>query len=445
MRPIRTRRRPIKITFIYPAFERHAQTHPELLDSVPCHEYRGPPSLGIACVAAATPEGHEIEYIDDRVTPFDPNHETDLAALTVFTPAATRALEIARALRARGTKVVMGGIFPSVLPELALEHADAIVQGEGEEVWPTLLRHAEAGCLQPRYRSLAPIDVSTLRPPRLDLYFGAENTEHRPDDYPLQVSRGCPLSCAACVLPIVSGRQIRYYSDEYLRRTVERIVAADKRVFLCEDTSLLTSDGARQHFRRTLEMFRDVGLGGKPLGLSYLATSVTMLASLDLETFQEFEALGLRRFYVVAGYDPITRRAFGGGDDKALRVAEKAIDRCRAHGIDTQVSFLVGNPEDGEEVFDRILEFAHQAKLELAEFCIATPYPGTPTWTRYQAEGRIFDYEWKHYNDANVVFRPHRMSAERLRRGYLHLWKEFYRNKPEAFIARPRAQRTIQL
>jgi hypothetical protein len=37
------------------------------------------------------------------------------------------------------------------------------------------------------------------------------------------------------------------------------------------------------------------------------------------------------------------------------------------------------------------------------------------------------------------------MSAERLREGYLYLWKEFYRNKPQAFIAKPRAQRTIQL
>jgi hypothetical protein len=41
-------------------------------------------------------------------------------------------------------------------------------------------------------------------------------------------------------------------------------------------------------------------------------------------------------------------------------------------------------------------------------------------------EGRIFDRTWKHYNDANVVFHPHRMTADQLRDGYIRMWKEFY-------------------
>ena len=44
-------------------------------------------------------------------------------------------------------------------------------------------------------------------------------------------------------------------------------------------------------------------------------------------------------------------------------------------------------------------------------------------------EDRIFDFTWKHYNDANVVFRPHHMGPERLQEGYHYLWREFYRSR----------------
>ena len=106
----------MKITFVYPSFDRHAGSHPELLDYVPANEYLGPPSLGIASVAAQTPAGHELEFVDDRINPLDPDHPSDLFAFSFFTAAATRAFELGDALMKRGQKVVMGGIFPSMAP-----------------------------------------------------------------------------------------------------------------------------------------------------------------------------------------------------------------------------------------------------------------------------------------------------------------------------------------
>jgi hypothetical protein len=91
----------MKILFIYPSFERHAQSHPELKSFVPCNEYIGPPSLGIASVAACTPAGHQVEFLDDRIHPITEKNlpEADLYALSFFTPAATRAIELAQLLR----------------------------------------------------------------------------------------------------------------------------------------------------------------------------------------------------------------------------------------------------------------------------------------------------------------------------------------------------------
>jgi hypothetical protein len=57
---------------------------------------------------------------------------------------------------------------------------------------------------------------------------------------------------------------------------------------------------------------------------------------------------------------------------------------------------------------------------------------------------RIFDFTWKHYNDANVVFRPHNMSVERLQEGYTSLWREFYRGRDDDMAAREHNRKTIQ-
>ena len=109
----------MKIQFIYPAFERHAQSHPELKQYVPCNEYIGSPSLGIAAVAGCTPAGHELAFVDDRIHPVDGElPEADLYALSFFTPAATRAFQIADSIRALGKPVVAGGIFPSTMSQL---------------------------------------------------------------------------------------------------------------------------------------------------------------------------------------------------------------------------------------------------------------------------------------------------------------------------------------
>lgn len=52
----------MKVLFVYPGFQRHADDNPELHDVVPMNKYLGSPSLGIASLAALTPAGWEIEY-----------------------------------------------------------------------------------------------------------------------------------------------------------------------------------------------------------------------------------------------------------------------------------------------------------------------------------------------------------------------------------------------
>src|SRR4030042_1561261 len=67
--------------------------------------------------------------------------------------------------RFQRVKVVMGGIHPTVLPEEALNHADAVVVGEAESVWPQLVYDTSAGQMQRIYNAGKMTDLKSLPKP----------------------------------------------------------------------------------------------------------------------------------------------------------------------------------------------------------------------------------------------------------------------------------------
>jgi len=101
--------------------------------------YKGILPSSILAVAAATPPGIEIELIDETIDEVNYSTDADLIGLSVATPSAPKAYEIADNFRRLGKTVVFGGLHPSFLAEEALLHGDAVVLGEAEGVWENLI------------------------------------------------------------------------------------------------------------------------------------------------------------------------------------------------------------------------------------------------------------------------------------------------------------------
>src|SRR5689334_18717018 len=130
------------------------------------------PRMGLGILAALTPPSDEIIYTDDLVKPFDVARDVkdvDLVGISVDSKTARRSYDIAAAYRRRGVKVVMGGIHPTACPDEAMEHADSVVVGEAEDVWPTLLEDFKRGELKPIYRPEFP-NLANRPAPRRDLF-----------------------------------------------------------------------------------------------------------------------------------------------------------------------------------------------------------------------------------------------------------------------------------
>src|SRR5512136_2203961 len=107
--------------------------------------------LNLPYIAAATPSGVEVKVVDEAFEKIDFEEKADLVGITAQTPVAPRAYQIAGEFKRRGIPVVMGGVHASMLPQEALQHVDAVVIGEGEEVWPYLIEDFRRGEMKQIY------------------------------------------------------------------------------------------------------------------------------------------------------------------------------------------------------------------------------------------------------------------------------------------------------
>ncbi|MEK7774577.1 MAG: cobalamin-dependent protein, partial [Candidatus Zixiibacteriota bacterium] len=106
------------------------------------------PSLGLLTLAALTPKAHRVRYFEAKDVAeadecFASLCECDLVAISSMTAQIDEAYAIADRLRNNGTRVVLGGLHATALPKEGAQHADSVVSGEGEPVWPTVVADYE--------------------------------------------------------------------------------------------------------------------------------------------------------------------------------------------------------------------------------------------------------------------------------------------------------------
>lgn len=393
------------------------------------------PSLGLLYLAAVTPKGHELAYFEAPRAGDEPDEllACDLVAISTFSAQSFEAYAIADRLRNAGVTVVIGGLHATVLPHEAHAHADHVVVGEGEHVWPALVRaveRREPGRIW-RASEFGPVDVAALPVPRYEL-LGT-----RPyNRFTVQTSRGCPWRCEFCASSVM-------LSDRYRRRPVEHVVRDVKAILeLRPDAFLeLADDDTFVDKRWGKELARALGR----LGVKWFTETDVSVAD-DPELVDLLADSGCRQLLI--GLESPDASALAGLESrsnfKARRAADypRAIDALQSRGVTVDGCFVLGLDRHGPEIFDQVLDFARRTALYEVQITYLTPFPGTPLYARLEREGRLLaPGRWDLCTLFDVTYRPARMTPEELRAGFHDLTRKLYshralRERRAAFFAR---------
>ncbi len=377
------------------------------------------PSLGLLTLAGMTPRDIDMTYLEvpelDAVEHLP--GEFDVVAIASFSAMIKDAYHLADRYRAAGTQVILGGLHVTALPDEAQAHANAVVVGEAEPVWPQVLHDLRHGTLQARYDARSsPFDLANAPMPRFDLL-----DINRYNRLTVQTQRGCPYSCEFCASSIRLSPRFKVKPVEKVVSEIEAIKALWRRPFieLADDNTFAN----RNH--------------GKKLVRAIARQDVRWFTETDISIAKDEELLSMLRdsgcAQVLIGFEHPTRSGVEGLEEKSnwkARQADgylEAIERIQRHGISVNGCFILGLDGTGEESFDEVLDFVDQSGLYEVQVTVQTPFPGTPLYDRRRREGRLLEpTAWERCTLFDVNFQPDRMSATALAEGFRELIGNVY-------------------
>jgi radical SAM superfamily enzyme YgiQ (UPF0313 family) len=385
----------MKISLIYPNLGRH--------EGRGFRDRASMEPLALGLLAGLTPPDVEVALHDDRLESIPYGEPTDLVAITTQVFMARRAYEISREYRARGVKVILGGVHPTLLPEEAAGHADSILVGDAEAVWPQVVADLRTGTLKTRYYGPPGVAQAGGVLPRWDLY---ENKGYLPINL-IQYGRGCRFACDFCAVSAFFSRRHHYRP---VPEVLSEVRARKKRLFFFVDDNIVSDHTAAKALFRALI----------PLKIHWVSqASLDMLDDPELmELMMESGCLGH-----VVGFESVEAGSlYGMNKRQNLRAGlgryEDAVVRLREYGLQTWAAFTLGHDDDTPESLMDTLTFAKESRFAFAAFNVLMPYPATPLYRRLEAERRLlFDGQWwlhPDYRFNHAAFRPARMSPEEL-------------------------------
>jgi len=334
------------------------------------------PPVPLAVLSAVTPKSIETALIDeqaDRVL-----FEGDAFAFSVSTQNAGAVYDHADALRAAGKKVILGGIHVTVCPDEATRHADAIVTGEAETIWPEVCADLLAGGLKERYAG-SPMPPSQMSP--VDYRFFGNRRYLTPAS--LFATRGCNRRCSFCVSSRYMG-PYRMKPLDVLEQEIDQLTQLYPGAFLqFTDDNLLAN---RDYGAELLTLLRRKK--------RRFVTMVTVDQFCDSALMEEMASSGC--LGVAVGVESVD-------DDNCAAVSKyqnlqqpfsDAVRHANKYGIQTIALIMVGLPHDTPERLARTLQYLKQIPCALYDMRILRIYPSTSLYSQMLSSGDVTEDWW---------------------------------------------------
>lgn len=321
------------------------------------------------------------------------------------------ALAVVRGLRARlGNRslLVAGGPMPSGKPQAFLPMYDAVMRGEGEQVWEVLLSRLHQGvpiadlaglCTLDGDGKLVGVAKAPLIPkekllqmpmPARDLFDHAGYRHYWQTTFgytqtPVFTARGCPYGCEYCDQPIF-GATYREHSVEQVMEDIERALADGySHIWFSDDIFML-------NWQRALKICAEIRRRG-------LKFEWDCLGRVDVQgkVFASMAEAGCRRIFfgIESGSTRVLKQM---GKRFTPQMVHQAIRDANQVGIKAAAFFQIGYPGETTEDILSTLRFIPTLPLDYLSLTITYPLPGTQLFDRVVSEGRLTpeeQVEWK--------------------------------------------------
>lgn len=350
------------------------------------------PPVPLAVLNAMTPKAIETSLLDEQTD--EVRFDGDVFAFSLATQFAGKVYRYADDLRAAGKKVILGGIHVTVCPEEAMRHADAVVTGEGETLWPTLCEDLLAGKLKERYDG-SPTPSSQMIP--VDYRFFAGKPYQTPAS--LFATRGCNFRCSFCVSSNYMG-PLRTKPLDVLEREIDQLHDLYPRADLqfTDDNLLADRDNASEVLallRRKKRRF---------------VTMITLEQLCDDALMQEMAYSGC--LGVAVGVESVD-------DDNCDSVGKhhnvgkpfpEAVHHANELGIQVGALLMTGLPHDTAERLARCQRYLKKVPCCMYDLRILRIYPGSQLYGRMLSRGDVTESWWlKKESLPTNQFLPHHL------------------------------------
>jgi anaerobic magnesium-protoporphyrin IX monomethyl ester cyclase len=404
----------------------------------------GPP-LGLAYLASmAREQGDEVSIIDsiamdysfDQIRGEIKRRDPDLIGLTSTTSMIPDAYKVARIAKEYNTdiRIAIGGPHATFTQEMTLKESpdiDYVVAGEGETVFSNLLlslkgkkdirdvrgiayRNSERIVVAPPEALIK--DVDTIPLPSIDLLpmdkYVADNKRFGT----LMTSRGCPYNCIFCSSSLQFGKIWRGHSTKRVMIELRRLV---------NDYGLHEIEFLDDTF--TLNMKRAVEIANKikeeKLDIRWSGSARVNLFNDEIANAMKTAGAHTIYFGIESGNQK-TLDFIGKGI--SLQQAIDSVNKGNAAGLNTLGSFIIGFPDDTTDEIKNTIKFSKKVNVRLAQFTIATPYPGTRLWDLAKSRNIIRTLDWRKYTTLSPVMALKNFTDEGILKWLGRAYMNFY-------------------
>jgi pyruvate-formate lyase-activating enzyme len=339
-----------------------------------------------------------------------------------------RAVDLGREFREAGIAVAIGGFHVSgclsMLPELPQDLQEAkdlgitLFAGEVENNrLDQLFSDAYHDRLEPVYNYLQDLpDLEGQVTPLLPIGIAKKYFNFTAFD----VGRGCPFRCSFCTIINVQGRRSRHRDAD----DVEALVRANakhgvKRFFITDD-NMARNKNWESIFDRLIKL-REEGIRLK------LFIQVDTQSHKIPNFIEKAAQAGCNRVFI--GMESVSPENLKAAKKYQNNIQEyrKMLQKWRNNGVITHAGYILGFPDDTPESIARDIKvLQHDIPIDILEFFVMTPLPGSEDHQTLTAAGASMDPDMNIYDTEHVTVDHPRMSRQQWRDIYAKAWDLYY-------------------